>query len=64
MIQIYTTRAQNSDTYHDKLPELIMALFCFSLPIPREDIRQLSKRNRCGDMFTTMFILMAISSES
>ena len=55
---------QNSDAYYNKLPELIMALFCFSLPIAREDVRQLSKRNRCGDMFTTMFILMAISHES
>ena len=55
---------QNSDAYYDKLPELIMALFCFSLLIAREDVRQLSKRNRCGDMFTTMLILMAISHES
>ena len=49
MIQIYTTRTQNSVRYHDKLPELIMALFCFSLPIARQDIHQLLKRNRCGD---------------
>ena len=60
----YTTCTQISDTYHDKLSELIMALFSFSLPMAREDIRQSSRGNRSGDMFTIMFILMASSRES
>ena len=41
-----------------------MALFSFSLPMAREDIRQSSRGNRSGDMFTIMFILMASSRES